>query len=86
MSLLQICQQLRIRVIPRTTIYRLPQRDAAILIHDIREGVSPSAQSGEEIVTDSGPGAIARVIRLTAARRRGCWSTMTIILELLQPL
>ena len=86
MSLLQICQQLRIRVIPRTTIYRLPQRDAAILIHDIREGVSPSAQSSEEIVTDSGSAAIARVIRLAAARRRGCWRTMTIILELLQPL
>ena len=67
-------------------VYRLPRRAAAIRIDDIGESVPPGSQSGEEVVIYATYVAIARVIRLAAARRRGCWSTMTIILELLQPL
>ena len=63
MSLLQICQQLRIRIILRTTIYDLPRRAAAIRIDDLGERVLPSSQSGEEVVIDATSVAIARSSR-----------------------
>ena len=85
MSLLQICQQLRIRLVPRTTIYRLPRRAAAIRIDDIGEGVPPRSQSGEEVVIYATSVAIARGSRL-GVQRRDRRRASAIIFELAKPL